>query len=75
MEIGLLIIIGILVGALVFCTYLIYSLNEKIMIMSKSNSVYDYKEVQEEKSEPLEEEEELQSLGEIDTDQFHEAIK
>jgi len=74
MEIGLIILIGALIGALTFCTYLIYSLNEKIMIMSKSNSIYEYKEAQEKSNEPIEEDNELQSLGEIGTEEFLQAI-
>jgi hypoxanthine-guanine phosphoribosyltransferase len=74
MEIGLIILVGLLIGALTFCTYLIYSLNEKIMIMSRSSSVYEYKEVQEKSNEQDEEDNELQSLGEIGTEEFIQAI-
>jgi len=74
MEIGLLIIIAVLIGALCFSIWLLYSLNEKMMIMSKSSNVYEYKEAQEPEEEEKEAEDDTQSLDEIDVSTFIDAV-
>lgn len=72
---GLYIVIILQALIIGFALWLIYSLNEKIMIMGKSNDVYDYDAVTKktEEDEPYQPED--VELTELDTDDFYTAIK
>jgi len=74
LEIAIYIFAGLQVIIIAFALWLIYSLNEKIMIMSKSTDVYDYVEGQKTTiKDELDDPEEI-DITQLDDDSFRKAL-